>query len=198
MKTSIVIPVKDDDYIYTCLRKLLPQVKNKSREVVVVDDKLSKEGFSIKLKDFCKKNKVGYSKAKRPGAAYNRNKGMEMAKGENILFIDSDCFPSRKWVSEMENSLRDSQIVEGEIIYNSKTASLLDRVVENRGTPFRFLTANLGIKREVAEKCSFDDRFIVFREDTDFGLCALEKGFKHSFCYLIENVSVNHCGEKFE
>ncbi len=182
VKTSIIIPVKNDVSIYNCINSILKQIRSKKdREVIIVNDKNSEEEFSKNLKKFCKEKKIKYIKGEKPGAAFNRNKGMAIAKGENILFIDSDCIAGPNWIKKMEDSLKDYDIVEGAIIYNSQERPLFDRVIENKETPYRFLTANLGIKKAVAKKCSFDERFIVFREDTDFGLCALEKGFKSFF-----------------
>jgi len=184
MKTSIVIPVLNDDFIYKCLNFILENFNKKipkNKQIIVINDQKSNEIFSQKLKAFCKDNKIDYHKSEKPGASFNRNKGIELAKGEKIIFIDSDCFPSKKWLNEMEESLKDFDIVEGKVSYAAKENPLFDRFVENKSTPNRFLTANLGIRKVVGQKCKFDDRFIVFREDTDFGFCALEKGFTSSF-----------------
>ncbi len=184
MKTSVVIPVMNDNFIFKCLNTFLNNFEGKlpfDKEIIIIDDKKSNEKFSSELKNFCEEKRINYYKAEKPGASFNRNKGVEIAKGKNILFIDSDCFPSKNWISEMEKSLRKFDLVEGRISYESKEKPLFDRLVENEFTPNRFLTANLGIKKVVGEKCKFDDRFIVFREDTDFGLMALKKGFKSTF-----------------
>lgn len=180
MDTSIIIPVKDDEYIFLCLERLIA-IKKKNEEIIVVNDSLSRGVFSKKLISFCKLNKIVYMRSKTPGAAFNRNEGMRIAKGKKLLFIDSDCLPDKNWIEEMEKSLDDCDLVEGSIKYDSPTRTVLDRSVENIETPGLFLTANLGIKKEVSKKCKFDERFIVFREDTDFGLSALEQGFKSAF-----------------
>jgi glycosyltransferase involved in cell wall biosynthesis len=184
MKTSIVIPVMNDNYIYKCLGTILKNFGNKilkNKEIIVVNDKKSNENFSKKLNEFCRLNGMKYHQAKEPGASANRNLGMELAKGENILFTDSDCFPHNNWIKEMEKSLEKYDLVEGRISYESKDKPLFDRLVENKSTQFRFLTANLGIKKGISKVCKFDNKFIVFREDTDFGLSVLEKGYKAVF-----------------
>ena len=197
METSIIIPVLNDSYVYCCLKSILKSLSGKvpkAKEILVINDKNSLESFSTKLKLFCKKNKIKYFKSEKPGAAFNRNKGMDLAKGKRILFIDSDCKADKFWIKEMELSLNSADIVEGRIDYDSNKTPLFDRVVENKSTSFRFLTANLGITRKVGKECKFDERFIVFREDTDFGLMALEKGFKHFFC---EKAKVFHKSSRF-
>jgi glycosyltransferase involved in cell wall biosynthesis len=197
MKTSIIIPVMNDNFIYKCLNSLLNSFNNKiptGKEIIVINDKKSEESYSKGLKNFCDKSKIKYIRAEKQGASFNRNLGMRISKGEKILFIDSDCFPDKNWVSEMEKGLEDSELVEGRVVYASKKKPLFDRVVENKNTPNRFLTANLGITRKVAESCKFDNRFIVFREDTDFGLSAIEKGFKTSF---LEKAVVFHKKSRF-
>lgn len=197
MKTSIIIPVMNDSFVFKCLNEIIKTLGGKipkDKEIIVVNDKKSNEKFSFELEKFCSEKKVRYFRAGKAGASFNRNKGMKISKGKNILFIDSDCFPEKNWIPEMEKSLKDYDIVEGRISYDSKDKPLFDRVVENKSTQFRFLTANLGIKREVGEKCKFDSRFIVFREDTDFGLSAIEKGFKPTFN---QNAEVFHKKSRF-
>ncbi|MFH1503090.1 MAG: glycosyltransferase family A protein [Candidatus Diapherotrites archaeon] len=184
MKTSIVIPVMNDRSIYRCLDKLLIYLGNKikkEREILVVNDVKSSDEFSLELKEFCKSKGIKYFRSKVPGAPANRNLGMKLSKGKNILFMDSDCYPGENWINEMEKSLVNSDMVEGKLSYESKDRPLFDRVIENTSNSLKFLTANFGIRKEVGKVCKFEEKIIVFREDTDFGLTALEKGFKHSF-----------------
>ncbi|MBU2612470.1 MAG: glycosyltransferase [Nanoarchaeota archaeon] len=197
METSIIIPTLNDSEIYHCLEEIIktfPKKTSKNKEILVVNDKNSSKNYSRELKNFCKKKKVRYFQSEKPGASSNRNLGMKRSKGKNILFIDSDCFPEKNWITEMEKGLIYSDLVEGKVIYASKKKPLFDRMVENKNTKNRFLTANLGMKRKVAESLKFDDRFIVFREDTDFGLSAIEKGFKASF---LEKAIVFHKKSRF-
>lgn len=185
LKTSVVIPVKDDESVYNCIESILPQL-GKDRELLVVCDIKSEKEFYGRLEKYCNnlKNKgVCFMTPNKPGAAANRTLGMRMSSGKNILFIDSDCVAEKNWIKEMEHSLSKNDIVEGTVLYASNIRTPMDKVVENRGQLYRFLTANLGITSKVAEKCEFDSSYVLFREDTDFGFQAIKAGFKHDFCY---------------
>lgn len=183
LKTSVVIPVKDDESVYNCIESILPQL-GKDRELLVVCDIKSEKEFYSRLEKYCNnlKNKgVCFMTPNKPGAAANRTLGMRMSSGKNILFIDSDCVAEKRWVKEMEFQLSRFDIVEGTVLYASNIRTPLDKVVENKGQLYRFLTANLGITNKVADKCEFDTSYVLFREDTDFGFQAIKTGFKHGF-----------------
>jgi glycosyltransferase involved in cell wall biosynthesis len=193
MKTSIVIPVKDDWNIFYCLKEVLIQ-KTKNSEIIVVNDYKSSNSFTQELKNFCKEAKVRCVSPSKPGASANRNFGMRIARGRNIVFIDSDCYPCKGWLIGLEEKLERYDLVEGKVTYEAKKKGLMDRVVENSKGKYCFLTANFAIKKKVASKCFFDERFLVFREDTDFGLSAIEQGFRYSFC---EEAEVFHKASRF-
>lgn len=175
MKNSIVIPTKDEPYIYKCL-KSLPLAKG--TEAVVVDDMLSSEDYSRKLRDYCKNHQgIRYVKNERPGLPANRNKGVEHSKGKNVFFIDADCLADKEWVSQMEKSLEKDDFVIGNVIYNKKKRRPFERIIQNSSN---LLGANFGVRRKVAEEIKFDERFF-FREETDFFLRLKKRGFTWTF-----------------
>ncbi|MCJ7450365.1 MAG: glycosyltransferase family 2 protein [Candidatus Nanohaloarchaeota archaeon QJJ-9] len=173
MKISVVIPTKDDEKIF----KAIEEVKEQNPyEIIVVNDSESSENYKRKLKEL---EGIKYLEVEG-GLAKARNRGAERAEGEKILFLDSDCYPTENWKKKMSKALEESDIVEGEVEYIGERCPF-SRIVENRGEEGRFLTANLGVRKDVFEDIKFDEDYEIFREDTDFGLRALEKGYTSSF-----------------
>ena len=87
---SVVLTVYNvEKYIFECL-KSIEQQSFKDFELIIVDDGSTDNSQSIYL-DFCKKNSnwhVIYQENKGPGVA--RNRGFSIARGEFIIFLDSD------------------------------------------------------------------------------------------------------------
>lgn len=92
MKISIIIPVfNTEKYLKRCVNSCLSQSFH-DIEIILVDD-CSKDGSRDIILDYANKypDKVKYIFQKenhRQGAA--RNRGMEIAKGEYLAFVDSD------------------------------------------------------------------------------------------------------------
>lgn len=90
IKTSIIVPVYNTaGYLTECFNSIFNQTQ-KEIEVIAIDDGSTDNSLSI-LEDFKKKHPemiVVSQKNEGPGSA--RNKGIELAKGEFIYFMDSD------------------------------------------------------------------------------------------------------------
>ena len=109
-KLSIIIPVYNTEkFIFKCLNSCLDQNFNgENYEIIIVDDGSTDNTISI-IKSF----KENYSnivviQKKNGGVSSARNKGVEIAKGEYILFVDSDDAIEEnslnKIVSELKNN----------------------------------------------------------------------------------------------
>lgn len=92
---SIVIPVfRAEKYINRCLDSILQQTFS-NFEVILIDDCGNDDSIAISQK-YAKQDeriKILYNK-KNLGAFHSRLQGMREAKGEYLLFIDSDDFIS--------------------------------------------------------------------------------------------------------
>lgn len=89
---SIIVPVyKVEKYIHQCVDSLLNQ-DYENYEIILVDD-----GSPDKCPDFCDDYAAKYSKVKvvhkvNGGLSDARNKGVEVAFGQYVTFVDSDDF----------------------------------------------------------------------------------------------------------
>ncbi|WP_353057092.1 glycosyltransferase family A protein [Microbulbifer sp. VAAF005] len=44
-------------------------------------------------------------KCKKPGSYAARNKGVELAEGDWLIFTDADCLPDSKWIAGIDRAV---------------------------------------------------------------------------------------------
>lgn len=92
VKLSIIIPVyKTEQYLHRCLSSILDQDVDKSLyEVLVVNDGSPDNSQAI-IDEYCAKyDNVSCLVQTNQGQSVARNRGVELARGEYIWFVDSD------------------------------------------------------------------------------------------------------------
>ena len=104
MKFSIIIPVyKTETYLRTCVESVLRQTYT-DYEVILVDDG-SPDACPMICDELCQKDKrikVIHQNNSGPGIA--RNAGIESARGDYLLFLDSDDYWLKDTVLETANN----------------------------------------------------------------------------------------------
>jgi len=108
LTATVIIPAYNaQDTIDFCLDALIKQTSlDFNLEILVVDDG-STDATVENIKSFQKQKlpeNISFSlllQEKNQGPAAARNRGAEEAKGDVLLFTDSDCIPRLDWVSEM-------------------------------------------------------------------------------------------------
>ena len=94
MKLSIVIPLYNKEkYIDRCIESLLNQDLAPSEyEIIVINDGSTDTSYSI-AEEFAKTNEnVHLYSQENKGLSVTRNRGMELAKGDYIYFLDADDY----------------------------------------------------------------------------------------------------------
>ena len=100
MKVSVIVPVYNaEDYIEKCLDSLINQ-SLKDIEIIVVDDGSTDDTYKVVSKY---KEKIKLIKQKNGGVASARNKGLSVAEGEYIAFVDSDDWVELDMFSKLYN-----------------------------------------------------------------------------------------------
>jgi len=91
-KISVIIPVYNvEKYLKECLDSVINQTFN-DIEIICIDDGSTDTSYSI-LEEYAKKdNRFVILKQENRGAGVARNKGIEVARGEYLYFLDSDDF----------------------------------------------------------------------------------------------------------
>ena len=92
VKFSIVIPIYNAErYLCECLNSLVAQ-SFKDFEIICVDDG-SIDGSSTILEDYASKDRrFVVLRQQNCGAGTARNKGLEVARGDYVIFLDADDF----------------------------------------------------------------------------------------------------------
>lgn len=90
---TIIIPLYNNK---TIINKIFTKIKNifdVENEIILIDDCSSDDTYNL-LKEFINKNSLNniilLQNEKNMGPSYTRNRGLKMAKGEYIAFLDSD------------------------------------------------------------------------------------------------------------
>ncbi len=90
-KVSVIMPVYNNGkYLKECLESVINQTY-KNLEIIIIDDKSSDNSLEVISRFNDKRIKI-IKLRKNSGVAIARNKGVEIATGEYICFIDSDDF----------------------------------------------------------------------------------------------------------
>lgn len=110
---SVIVPVYNVfEFIDKCLKSIINQTY-KDIEIIIIDDG-SNDGSSEKCFEWSKKdNRIIFIKKKNEGQGNARNIGISIAKGEYLIFVDSDDYIAEDMIQKLYNaaSLNNSEIV---------------------------------------------------------------------------------------
>lgn len=103
LKISIIVPIyKVEQYIHKCLDSILRQ-SYQNLEVILVDDE-SPDECPLICDEYAKKDKrVRVIHKKNGGVASSRNKGLDLATGDYIGFVDGDDYIDEKMFEQLIN-----------------------------------------------------------------------------------------------
>lgn len=103
---SVIVPVYNvEKYIISCLDSILKQ-KCQDFELIIVDDG-SKDNSCKRIKEFLNGKKIRWKLLEKEngGQSSARNLGLKEAKGERIVFLDSDDVIASDFLSALESHL---------------------------------------------------------------------------------------------
>ncbi|MDP8299694.1 MAG: glycosyltransferase [Candidatus Tantalella remota] len=182
---SVVIPTYDRErFLKKCVDSVLAQTYTRF-EVIIVDDG-SRDGTKDLIASY-DDNKILYTRQDNKGVSRARNKGLELAKGDFVAFLDSDDWWS---VKKLERSLQyildfpDINIFHTDEIWyrNGNLLKQLSRHKKPTGHVYRnaLPICCISISTAVIKKTVFDDigtfdEDLEACEDYDFWLRATNK-----------------------
>lgn len=194
---SVIIPAYNHEkYIGEAIESVLNQTY-KNWELIIIDDG-SVDNTSEKIEPYLKDQRIFFYRQKNKGVVATLNRGISLAKGELICFLDSDDkFGSKKLENQVNVILEGADIVPTKIIeINAEgrkvaTSSLVDYFnllpfdIDNQvEIKAKFEQANFFCKSSVLLKKSIIDKLGGFNDklscvyDYDFWLRALNENFK--------------------
>ena len=211
---SVVIPTFNrEGELIECLKSIFKQDYS-SCEVIVVDDASSDETVKF-IKDDFRQVKILINN-KRLGPPYCRNLGILAAKGEIILFLDSDTkllnldvfnnlakiLTANKKIGELGGEIIASKnipnIAYGRNIQKSGLSLKIACSPEDGLKECDFLpSCNLAVRREVIfEVGGFDPYYDYGAEDKDFGFLIQKKGYQNLIKYDIAVLHKTNQGKR--
>lgn len=183
---SVVIPVYNHGArLESCLESLERQTYPHDRyEVIVVNN--GRDGEIEGVVERFGKTRLGHEA--RPSQFAARNRGLEMAGGEVIAFIDADCIAQQDWMKKGVASLAAADIVAGRVDIFSRdqdrrtAVELYDMLTNLDQRTYvragRFgATANLFVKRAVFDAVGVFDPVTRSGGDVEWGQRAAAAGF---------------------
>ena len=184
MKISIVIPTYNQKEILakTLDYLILQDYRRDQYEIIVVDDGSSdgtqemvksKMGSGVSLRYFYQKQR---------GPHFARNLGIEKARGEIVIFVDSDIFAPPNFISEHVKSHEalGDVVVSGPAVRTANVDNVFANINRRKTKKLLFdfsgpslITSNLSVKRTFLIRVGgFDEEF------TGFGWHDWELGFR--------------------
>lgn len=180
MKLSIVIPaLNEEKYI----PRLLTSIKDQEYhdyEIIVSD--ANSEDNTVKIaKDYnCK---VVISKKRHP--SHQRNQGAKIAKGDIILFLDSDTRLPKMFLKNIINEFENRQLLGGGFYIKIKKKKLKYKILSKTLNGIfkisqRIVPSNIGIaiivQKQIHNTINGFDENIYIGEDYDYSKKVFKKG----------------------
>jgi len=124
---SIIIPAYNAaDTISACVRALKNQtIPSDQYEIIVVDD-----GSADDTAQRAADAGARVIRQENAGAAAARNRGAQAARGEILLFTDSDCVPAPDWVAQMVAPFVEALVAGAKGVYETEQSGFTPRFVQ--------------------------------------------------------------------
>ena len=106
VKVSVIVPVYNTkQYLKKCLDSLLEQTMS-DIEIIVINDG-STENIDVIIENYNNK-KIKYIKKENEGIGKTRNLGINIAKGQYIMFVDSDDYVDKNYVKSLYEAVHNN------------------------------------------------------------------------------------------
>ncbi len=131
MKLSIIIPVYNvENFLPICLESLLSQdIEISDHEILIINDGSKDNSLSVANAYSDKHKHIKVYTKENNGVGSARNKGIEIAKGKFIYFIDPDDYLISNTLNELVDSIELNNL---DILTFSSTQVLKSQLNEDR------------------------------------------------------------------
>lgn len=140
MLVSVIVPVYNGEkYLENCINSILSQTY-RELEIIIINDGSRDNTSKIARRLVIKNKRIIYIEQENKGVSYTRNKGIDLAKGEFITFIDADDSIEINYIELLVNKMKIDNLdlatcgyidisIYGDIKLNDfyKSNSILDR-----------------------------------------------------------------------
>lgn len=189
-KISIIIPIFNDA---ESLRGTINGLKAQSLpgnqfEIIVIDNGSSVDmSFASSDPEIIFLEELQY--ANSPYSC--RNRGLEIARGEVVIFLDATCRPTPQWLEQGLKCLETSDLIGGNVLFDFEeevnAAKIYDsliyiRMKEKIERDKAAMTANLFVKKKVIDAVGKFPEGLRSGGDVRWTKIATNKGFELRFC----------------
>ena len=190
IKVSVIVPVYNgEEYIQTSISSIINQEFSENYEIIVVDDGSDDNSLDI-AQELLSKSDIPYKLVyqRNSGVSVARNNGIEVSRGDYLVFVDSDDYVLTNHLSELYNGKTDftltqmakegSKSIVNSISYPEVPISAHDLIkMELQMIIPEFSFCQLIYKADLIKdnNLKFDSK-AVYGEDTEFALKALSYG----------------------
>ncbi|CAM2076857.1 MAG: Glycosyltransferase 2-like domain-containing protein [uncultured Clostridium sp.] len=95
---SVIVPVYNGEkYLRECIDSICNQ-SYKDLQIIIINDGSKDNTSRIAKQIVCKDNRIIYTEHENRGASYSRNKGLDLATGEYIVFVDCDDTVEKEYI----------------------------------------------------------------------------------------------------
>lgn len=109
---SIIIPIYNvENYLDKCLKSIQSQIKVNDWEVILIDDESTDCSAQIAKKWTEIDYRFKYHFKKNGGPSAARNMGIRLAKGQHIMFLDSDDFWENNLLLKLQDKLNSAEMI---------------------------------------------------------------------------------------
>ncbi|MFM5881720.1 glycosyltransferase family 2 protein [Methanobrevibacter gottschalkii] len=204
INVSVIVPVYNNcEYIESTLSSIINQNFD-NFEIIVIDDGSTDNSLEI-VKEKLSASDISYQiiHQENAGVSCARNRGIEVACGAYLVFVDADDYISQNHLSELYNGETDFSLIqlvkrEGNdlsIPYHFSESSIscndFIKMELNMEIPFNF--CQLMYKTDIVKKNNI--KFtpnIIYGEDTEFALKALSFGDRISISNEVTYYYIQH------
>ncbi|MBM3130257.1 MAG: glycosyltransferase [Chloroflexi bacterium] len=125
LQVTVIVPAFNSaDTLPACLNSLQRQTRVPDEIIVVDDDSLDQTA------QVAERLGVRVLRQSHAGPAAARNLGARVARGDIVMFTDSDCEPRADWVEQMLKPFADPRVMGAKGTYITRQSELLARLVQ--------------------------------------------------------------------
>ena len=153
---SIIVPIYNTSiYLKKCVTSLINQSYS-NIEIICVDNNSTDNSLSILKEMQLQDNRVKVFNQPIKGASATRNKGLDEARGEYIVFVDSDDWVGVDYIKNLYESLKEHKV--------DMIASTVNRVVPSRSDVWEDEYFGLALFNNYEKKLNLEDILKKFKD----------------------------------
>src|SRR5260221_94106 len=156
---SVIIVVKNDPGIENTLGLIFDQKIDTDFEVIVIDASAHQRLAAIRNK-YPRVTWEQYDqRGKRFTISEQRNRGLEIARGEIIVFIDANCMPAKDWLAALVSVVAGGENIVCGPCRPSNSKNFVHYIQEHAAKTYveECTTINVAMRRQVVNAIGFFD-----------------------------------------